>query len=404
MSMATPTLYWFDNFDEPLGTIVPKSSFLHTEEVKGDDRVEFDCLEEPQKGDRIVWADEQDGCWREHAVLSTKRSLGGATHVVAEGAMFELRGDYCENVMVRDARVSEAMESVLSTTRWAFDGGSAGGLGTAWLYHMSVLDAVRAVEDKWGLESYSVVRVDGRRVAYRGIGFKRALGANRGARFTYSKNMTSCTKTVLEDDVCTALYGWGSGSIVFDDDGYWTGGYTNRLSFAGVNGGVAWVGSESARELYGRWNAERTEKVHRFGEAVFADCEDERELYRLTLRELGYRTSPQVSYEVDARHFEGGVPVMLGDTVSVIDASGAREQRFTARVLKRVRTFGESVSASVQLETLKQATNDRSKGALIARAADVVADAETDGRTDEEITQSAVQAYLARFDLGDEEF
>lgn len=69
------------------------------------------------------------------------------------------------------------------------------------------LEALRIAEEKWGLESYSTVTVDGRRVASRTIGFARTLGANRGARFTYSKNMTSCTKTVLEDDVCTALYG-----------------------------------------------------------------------------------------------------------------------------------------------------------------------------------------------------
>ncbi|NHM14439.1 phage tail spike protein [Xiamenia xianingshaonis] len=402
--MAAPELYWFDNFDEPLGMIVPASSLVHAEVVKGDDRIEFDCMAELGKGDRIVWRDAQDGCWREHVVLSTKRSMGGVVHVVAEGAIFELRGDYCENVLVRDAWISEAMGNVLSTTRWAFAGGNAGGLETAWFYHKSVLEAIRIAEEKWGLESYATVTVDGRRVAARTIGFVRTLGANRGARFTYSKNMTSCTKTVLEDDVCTALYGWGSGSIVFDDDGYWTGGYTNRLSFASVNDGVPWVGSESARELYGRWNAGRTEKVHRFGEVVFADCEDANDLYRLTVRELGYRTSPQVTYEVDARHFEGSVPVMLGDTVAVIDTSGEREQRFNARVLKRVRTFGSSVSVSVQLETLKQATRDKSKGALIARAADVVTDAETDGRTEEEITQSAVQAYLAQFDLGEEEF
>ena len=38
----------------------------------------------------------------------------------------------------------------------------------------------------------------------------------RGARFTYGKNMAACTRTVLEDEVYTALYGFGKGLTVLD--------------------------------------------------------------------------------------------------------------------------------------------------------------------------------------------
>ena len=109
-------------------------------------------------------------------------------------------------------------------------------------------------------------------------------------------------------------------------------------------------------------------------------------------------------WEVDVRHFEGSVPVELGDTVAVIDTSISPEWRFTARVLKRVRTFGSRVATTVELETLKQLTSDKAKGVLIARAADVVTDPETEGKTSAEITKSEVEQYLAQFDLGEEEF
>lgn len=399
------TLYLFDNFDEPKGALHLTSALVHTEQVKGDDQISFMTNIEPDKCDRILWHDEQDGCWREFVVKTVKKELGGLFEVVAESSLFELRCDYVENVVLKSAIVREALAASLSTTRWQVDPLSqAGGAVTVWFYHQSVLACLREIEEKWGCELYTRIDVEDRRITGRYVGVKRSLGKNRGARFTCAKNITKCSKTVLEDDVYTALYGWGAGSIVMDDDGYWTGGYTNRVGFADVNNGVPWVGSESARQAYGIWNADHTEKVHRFGEVVFKDIEDPRLLYSKTLQQLAYYTTPAIAYEVDVRLFDGGVPVFLGDTVAVIDTSHEPEWRFTARVLKRTRVFGNTLQTTVELETLKQLTNDKSSGQLIARAADVVTDPETEGATEAEIIHTAVQEYLAQFDLGDEEF
>ena len=69
-----------------------------------------------------------------------------------------------------------------------------------------------------------------------------------------------------------------------------------------------------------------------------------------------------------------------------------------------MRTFGQTLQTTVRLETFKQSTQDKSGGYLVARASDVVTDAETAGKIDAEIVQSAMADYLAQFDLGDEEF
>lgn len=63
--------------------------------------------------------------------------------------------------------------------------------------------------------------VDGR-VSSRSIRFKEQLGSWKGLRFTYGKNMAGCMRTVLEQDVYTALYGFGAGLPVTDEDGRYT--------------------------------------------------------------------------------------------------------------------------------------------------------------------------------------
>ena len=83
------TLYLFDNFDEPKGALHLTSALVHTEQVKGDDQISFMTNIEPDKCDRILWHDEQDGCWREFVVKTVKKELGGLFEVVAESSLFE---------------------------------------------------------------------------------------------------------------------------------------------------------------------------------------------------------------------------------------------------------------------------------------------------------------------------
>jgi phage minor structural protein len=67
-----------------------------------------------------------------------------------------------------------------------------------------------------------VITVAGGRVASRSVRFKAQLRSWKGLRFTYGKNMAGCTRTVLEQDVYTALYGFGAGLPVTDEDGRYT--------------------------------------------------------------------------------------------------------------------------------------------------------------------------------------
>ncbi len=356
--MAVPTLYLFDRWDERLGVLATLGSVTHAEELGGEDTLELACAKAPGKGDRIVWRDPETGAWREHEVVRTDEAEGGSCRVYAESSLCELLRDYVEEEQLVSRTAAQAMAAVLSHTRW-----SPGEIGVgdarrgALLYHTNALAALRRVELVWGGELECSCEVAGGRVARRSVALLPRRGGWRGARFAYGVNLAGCTRTVLEDEVCTALYGWGKGLPIEDEQGNATGGYTRRISFESVNGSVKWVGDDEARLRWGRWDAAHGERAHAFGDVVFPDCEDPDELLALTRAELARRCHPRVSYECDVAMLDGGVPVGLGDDVAVVDRSRSPEWRLTARCVRRVRTFGAGrARVHVTLGSVERAT------------------------------------------------
>ena len=217
----------------------------HTEELNGEDTLEFECREVPTKGDRLLWLD--GGVWREHVVVRTDEPLDGLCSVYAESSLCELLDDFIEEQHLVSKTARQALAVVLAPTRWTVSSCDVAGAAGCVLYHVNALWALRRVAEVWDGEVEPVITVAGGRVASRGIRFKSQLGSWKGLRFTYGKNMAGCTRTVLEQDVYTALYGFGAGLPVTDEDGRYTGGYRKKLTFGEVNGGVNWVGDENAR-------------------------------------------------------------------------------------------------------------------------------------------------------------
>ena len=389
-------MYLFDRFDERLGILPTLGAVTHTEELGGEDTIEFDCLAAPEKGDRLLWRDPGDGCWREHVVVRTDEPLGGPAHVYAEWALCELLRDFVEEAQLVSRTAEQALAAVLANTR--FEMGRVG-VGDAkrgaLLYHMNALAALRRVEEVWGGELEASVVVEGGRVSRRVVSLPARRGVWRGLRFTYGKNMAGCTRTVMEDEVFTALYGFGKGLPVLDESGAATGGFTRRLTFGEVNGGVNWVGDDAAREVWGRWDAARDAKAHAFGAVTFADCEDAAELLALTRAALAEAAAPKVSYEVDAALLAGAAVPALGDDVAVIDTSRAPAWHLTARVVARRRELaGAGSRCSVTLGRVQ-----RSAARAVAEVtAAVVTVAETAS-----VTNDAVKA-MDEVDLGEVTF
>ncbi len=335
---GVPTLYVFDRFDNRLGILPTLGAVTHTEELGGEDTIEFDCYVAPVKGVRIVWRDPSSGAWHEHVVVRTDEPLGRPAHVYAEWALSELLRDFVEEAQLVQRTATQALSAVLANTRFELGAVGVGDTkrGTL-IYHMNALAALRRIEDVWGGELEPSVVVQDGRVVRRVLSLPARRGAWRGLRFTYGKNMAGCTRTVMEDEVFTALYGFGKGLPVTDESGAATGGYTRRLTFGEANGGVNWVGDERAREVWGRWDAGRTEKVHAFGQVTFAECEKPEELLALTKAALAASSEPKVSYEVDAALLPGGKVPELGDDAAVIDTAMMPAWHYRMRVVGRRR-------------------------------------------------------------------
>ena len=391
--MATPTLHLFDRFEGRLGILPTVGAVTHAEELGGEDTIEFDCLAAPEKGDRLVWMDPEDGIWREHEVVRTDEPLGMPAHVYAESSVCECLRDFVEEAQLVSRTAAQAMAAALRPTRWSLGAVDVGDAKRGCLlYHMNALAALRRVEEVWGGELECSVAVDGGRVSSRTVSLVSRRGRWRGARFSYGKNMAACTRTVLEDEVFTALYGFGRGLAILGEDGEATGGFTRRLTFGEVNGGVNWVGDEEARERWGRWDAARGKKVHSFGQVTFPQCERPDELLALTRAALAEAVRPKVSYEVDGALIDGGVPVRLGDDVAVVDSSRAPEWRLCARVVRRVRELDAGACACrVTLGTVERAT----WAAAADTAARVVAVEETASAASDKV------AAMDEIDLGE---
>ena len=352
MAGCVPILYHFDRWDERIGILRVVGELVHTEELNGEDTLEFCSYDVPAKGDRLLWLD--GSTWREHVVVRTEEPLSGLCSIYAESSLCEMLDDFIEEAQLVSRTAAQALAAILAPTRWTVAYCANLGTAGALIYHQNALWGLRRVAEVWGGEVTPVITVSGGRVASRAIRMDEERGSWRGLRFTYGKNMAGCTRTVLEQDVYTALYGFGAGLPFTDEDGNYKAGYRRKLTFGDINGGVNWVGDDNAKAIWGRWNANRTAKVHSFGQVTFSDCTDQARLLALTQRALLDAKQPKVSYEIDVAALDGD-DAELGDTVAVIDTSRDPEWRLTARIVKRVRTFGDSVVCRVTVGTAQKA-------------------------------------------------
>jgi len=365
MAGAVPALYWFDRWDERIGILPVSGALVHTEEINGEDTLEFATRETPAKGDRLLWLD--GGVWREHVVVRTDEPLAGLCSVYAESSLCEMLDDFVEEAQLVNRTAAQALAAVLAPTRWSVSHCASLGTAGALIYHQNALWGLRRVAEVWKGEVTPVITVAGGRVASRAVRLDAQRGSWKGLRFVYGKNMASCTRTVLEQDVYTALYGFGAGLPYTDSEGNYVPGYRRKLTFGDINGGVNYVEDTAARELWGRWNASRTAKVSSFGQVTFSDCTDPAKLLALTRAALAEAVQPKVSYEVDVAAL-GGDDADLGDTVAVIDTSRDPEWRLTARIVRRVRTFSDNVRTRVTIGTV-QPVDYASVSSLVADVA-----------------------------------
>ena len=175
MAGSVPTLFWFDRFDDRIGVLPVVGELVHTEELNGEDTVEFETREAPAKGDRLLWRDGE--VWHEHVVVRTDEPLEGLCSVYAESSLCELLDDFIEEQHLVSRTASQALAVALAPTRWAI--GSCDVVGTAGcvLYHVNAFWALRRIAEVWDGEVTPVISVAGGRVASRSVRFDSQRGS-----------------------------------------------------------------------------------------------------------------------------------------------------------------------------------------------------------------------------------
>lgn len=310
-----------------------------------------------EKGYRILYQDRLNE-WHEYIIQSIKNKHNSSDdiflEVYAENSFYETLGDYIEDKRPRNSTATNALSEALATSRWEVGAVENLGLNTTSFYRCSVKDAVQnKIVKVWDGEFSTSIKVEGNKIVSRKVNIFKKRGDDHGKRFVYGKDIHEIEKVVNEEDIITALYGFGKGEEIEE-----TGGHGRRIDFADINNGKKYVENNAARLKYGR-NSDKG-KVHVFGKIEFDDITDKRELLAKTKEELEKASTPKITYNAAVEdlvkhgfEYEG---VRLGDTVTVIDEELGL--RLKARVIKLVKNLDNSSADKITLGNFVETTND----------------------------------------------
>lgn len=357
--MKTPTFWLYDRWGDQLGTVIPQGA-VRKVEVGGDHTLTITAVAALSKGERILF---NDGArWREFVVscVESERAEGlVVTTATCEDSICELNGDFIEDKRP-EGNASKCLESALSSSRWEVGTVDVTGSALVSMYHQTAREAVNAVAEAFSAEVSATITVSGAKVTHRYVNLLARTGEDTARRFTYAKDLLSVTRTVALDDVCTALYGYGKGVALTDESGEETGGYSRKITFGDINGGLDYVASTTALEQWGRPDGSGG-KAHVFGVYENSDCEDMEQLLAETKAELERLSEPQVAYEarvvdLKAAGFDAE-GVGEGDGVAIVDECFDPPLRLTGRVLAMTVDYLAPENDEITLGNIRDVTD-----------------------------------------------
>lgn len=330
--MRVDVYTWQDVF---VGTIRPEEllSFVHTDELNGEDSVAITTTRELKQGYRLVWTDLQ-GVAHEHICQDPQGVHANSETLYTDTALnsiCETYGDFIEDKRPYSYSFLKALNVALEPTRWI--AGTVDQTGAVsdnlTFYHTSAREAIQDILECGG-ELETTINVGTSGVTSRKLGIRLHRGSSYGhRRFTYSKDITSVSRTEHFSAI-TACYGYGKGQ---ETD---SGGYGRKLTFGSINNNKNYVEDSTALKKYGR--PDGNSYAHVFGIYENSDCEDQSQLLSETKAYLEEHKEPGITYEIDAvdllqfgRDWEG---VSVGDDVQIVDKEFSPELRLEGRISK----------------------------------------------------------------------
>lgn len=331
--------------NEELTRSIDCYDITRTRELNGENTLETESSEEILEGDRVLFKDDLSK-WNEYIISSVDIERDNEVKYIAYGedSSYELFYTYVDDLKPRDESAKNLLGRLLEDTR--FEVGfveDVGNISTNF-YHTNVRNCIYRMVEILGCDIDYTIKVEDNKIVGRHVNLYKKIGSNNGKRFTYKKDLNNIKKTVDYSNICSKLYGYGKGEEIVEDDYDITADnsekdpkYGRRINFADVNGGKKYVENNDTRLKYGIG----VERKHLESIFIAEDCEDKKELLRLTKEELERRSRPKISYDINVEDISkyqdmGGIVegVGLGDEVLISD--NTINEKVLTRVIKIV--------------------------------------------------------------------
>lgn len=128
-------------------------------------------------------------------------------------ALAELQDEHIDKAEITDKTASQALASILSGTTWAVGTNTASGTQSANIARGSVWQAVNVVKQNWNCYIIPRVVISAAGVITgKYLDIMPAGGTFRGVRLSVNKNFLDPAVTYNDEEVLTALYGYGAAS------------------------------------------------------------------------------------------------------------------------------------------------------------------------------------------------
>lgn len=236
--------------------------------------------------------------------------------VCEDQALIELSGDYVDDIRLFGTTPDDALTRILGAaeSRWKVGTVNLTGDGHTNIYHESVAEGLEKLSEAWGGIFRFRVTVDGSRITGRYIDW---LDPSRwedftGVRWETGKNLKNMKKTVISSDVATAIYPYGRGEELENEDADPDAdpAYGRRINIEEVewskeNGdpvdkpkGQKWIGDPEALQRWGYRNG-NGDLRHIFHVEIFEDEEDPENLAKLGWEKLQTLTQEWATYEAE---------------------------------------------------------------------------------------------------------
>ena len=192
----------------------------------------FDPERAIQRGQRIAFRDPADDSLQVFEIRAVSTYPDGSyQQITAEHiALAELQDEHINSGEITDKTAQQALGTVISGTSWAVGTNTASGTQSADISRGSVWQAVRTIEQNWNVYIIPRVVISSGAITGKYLDIMPAGGTWRGLRLSVRKNLLDPIVTYNDEEVLTALYGYG-GTVEVARSGQ--DDTTAELTFAG---------------------------------------------------------------------------------------------------------------------------------------------------------------------------